>query len=159
MKLLLAHDHDKAMREHAERIYPHECCGFLLGPDAWHVEAVVPATNSKGEEEAHNRFEITPIASLRAEKEARTRGLSVIGHYHSHPDSRAVPSTPDTVSASATGETGGSDLEHATWPNSAFVIVSVMNGKAAEVTCWNLKEDRSAFDAVTIEIEQRQESP
>lgn len=140
------------MRAHAERIYPHECCGFLLGKDLWTVDAVVPATNSKGEEEAHNRFEITPIASLRAEKEARARGLSVIGHYHSHPDSRAIPSKPHTVSASATGETGGSDLENATWPNSAFVIVSVMQGKSAEMTCWNLSDDRSDFEPVGIEI-------
>ncbi len=129
-----------AMKAHAERIYPHECCGFLLGPSLWQVAAAIPAANDRGEEERHNRFVITPEASLRAEKEARRRGLTIVGHYHSHPDCPARPSSGFAES----------DLESATWPGYAFAIVSVMQAKAANVTCWNLAEDRTTFDPVPI---------
>ena len=141
-------EHLLSIRSHGERIYPHECCGFLLGRELWRVEAVVPAANAKGEEERHNRFIITPEASMRAEKEARRLGLSVIGHYHSHPDHPARPSSgfPE------------SDLANATWPGFAFVIVSVLQGKAGEVTCWNLSEDRSKFEPVQIRMSDSKEN-
>ncbi len=134
--------HDAAIRAHGQRAYPYECCGFLLGRELWKVETVLPATNSKGQEEQHNRFVITPEASMRAEKEARRLGLSVIGHYHSHPDHPARPSQGFA----------DSDLENATWPGFAFVIVSVMKGRAGELTCWNLAEDRSKFEPVNVRI-------
>jgi proteasome lid subunit RPN8/RPN11 len=130
------------MKAHAERIYPHECCGFLLGPDLWQVHQVVPATNEWGQEEQHHRFIITAEAARRAEAAAKKAGLSIIGHYHSHPDCPARPSSGFA----------DSDLDSATWPGFAFVIVSVMKGKAADVTCWNLAEDRSSFEAVPTKI-------
>ena len=148
----LATEQDNTIRAHGERAYPHECCGFLLGHELWRVEAVLPATNAKGEQERRNRFYITPRESMLAEKEARRLGLNVIGHYHSHPDAPAVPSTPTSVSESATGTTGESDLENATWPGYAFVIVSVRRGKAEEVRCWDLSPDRSKFEPVDIKI-------
>jgi proteasome lid subunit RPN8/RPN11 len=145
--LEISDEHHALLTRHAERAYPHECCGFLLGRELWRVGAVLPATNAKGQEERHNRFIITPDASMRAEKEARRLGLSVIGHYHSHPDHPARPSAgfPE------------SDLSNATWPGIAFVIVSVMGGRAAQVTCWNLSEDRSKFEPVEIRISRNHE--
>jgi proteasome lid subunit RPN8/RPN11 len=158
-ELTLTAEHDQLIREHGQRTFPYECCGFLLGKKLWEVQAVVPAVNDKGEEEQHNRFVITAEASKNAEKKAKALGLDVIGHYHSHPDSAAIPSTPETVSASADGSTGGSDLDDATWPGYAFAIVSVMAGQAAELTCWNLAEDRSKFNPIPIKIEQNLETP
>lgn len=158
-QLTLTAEHDQLIRQHGERVYPHECCGFLLGNKLWEVQAVFPAVNDKGEEERHNRFVITAEASRNAEKHAKELGLEVIGHYHSHPDSAAIPSTPQTVSANADGSTGGSDLDDATWPGYAFAILSVMNAKAAELTCWNLAEDRSKFNPIEITIKQNLETP
>lgn len=140
-ELQLTSDHDTAIREHGERIYPHECCGFLLGrieDGVARVQQTLPATNSRGDEEKHNRFTITPEASLIAEKAARKASLDIIGHYHSHPDHPARPSE--------------TDLAFATWPNSAFAIVSVQDGAARDLTCWDLADDRSRFDPVPIKI-------
>lgn len=146
--LHLTSEHGQSIRSHAQRLYPHECCGFLLGRELWRVQSVLPATNAKGEEERHNRFVITPEASMRAEKEARRLGLSVIGHYHSHPDHPALPSSgfPE------------SDLVNATWPGFAFVIVAVAKGRATDLTCWNLAEDRSKFEPVEIRMIDSQET-
>jgi proteasome lid subunit RPN8/RPN11 len=143
--LHLQPEHDRAIREHGQRAYPNECCGFLLGRlkgDVQEVVQVMPARNEHGEEEQFHRFTITPAASYRAEKAARAEGLDVLGHYHSHPDAQARPSSgfPD------------GDLENATWPGYAFAIVSVGDGKAQDLTSWLLAEDRSKFDSQVIKI-------
>ena len=73
-------DHDTAIREHGQRAYPHECCGFLLGRDedgCRRIVRVQPAMNSRGEEELHNRFSIPPQAFMKADKAARAEGLDV----------------------------------------------------------------------------------
>lgn len=143
MTLELHPSHETAIRDHGQRAFPHECCGFLLGTadgDIRRVVKVVPATNSRGEEERHNRFTITPEASFRAEKAARTEKLDIIGHYHSHPDAPARPSAYD--------------LDHATWPRSSFVIVSVRGGEPKDMTSWVLEDDRSKFTEEPIQTVQ-----
>lgn len=138
--LYIAPDHDAAIRAHAQRIYPHECCGFLLGRLAEgvrRVEQVEPALNDRGEEERHNRFTISPEAYLAAEKAARAAGLDVLGFYHSHPDAPARPSAYD--------------LEHA-WPWYSYMIVAVRAGAAERMTSWVLQDDRSRFNEQAVEI-------
>ena len=74
---------------HAERTFPEECCGTMLGRDLddgrREVVAVLPIENTKGENR-ERRFLIEPRAVLEAEKEAKRRGLDVVGIYHSHPN-------------------------------------------------------------------------
>lgn len=69
-----------------------EVCGLLLGIDR-HVAAALPTINVASNPARH--FEIDPVALLRAHRRAREGGTSVLGHYHSHPDGRAVPSATD----------------------------------------------------------------
>ena len=66
-----------------------------------------------------------------AEQRASTLGLELLGFYHSHPDHPARPSQYD--------------LDHA-WPVFSYVIVSVRDGEAREMTSWRLRDDRSTFD-------------
>ena len=121
-----------AMKEHARRTYNEECCGVLFGrsEDAskW-VEAVEPLSNAR-DGERHRRFVITAADYRRAEAEADTQGMELLGFYHSHPDHPARPSAYD--------------LEHA-WPSFSYVIISVHEGDAVDVRSYVLKEDRSTF--------------
>jgi len=64
---------------------------------------------------------------LRAEQAARAMKLDVIGFYHSHPDHPAAPSDYDR--------------EHAL-PLYSYVIVSVLRGKAEDLTSWELTANR-----------------
>ena len=57
-------------------------------------------------------------------------GLDVIGFYHSHPDHPAAPSEYDK--------------DHAL-PFYSYVIVSVRQGVAGELTSWELTADRAVF--------------
>jgi proteasome lid subunit RPN8/RPN11 len=46
------------------------------------------------------RFLVNPRDHLDARRDARSRGLSVVGFYHSHPRSEPAPSPADRESAS-----------------------------------------------------------
>ncbi len=95
------------------------------------------ADNDREEDAQRNRFLITPEAYLRGDKAARAQGLDVIGFYHSHPNAPARPSQYD--------------LDHA-WPFYSYVIVSVQDRAAADITSWRLQDDRAAFDPEEIQI-------
>ena len=85
-----------AMVAHAREAAPAECCGLLLGRDDSVLEAV-RARNLSG---VSTRFVVDPGDHIGARRLARGRGLDVIGFYHSHPRSPAVPSETDVAEAS-----------------------------------------------------------
>lgn len=142
----------EGIRRHGAETYPHECCGALLGRDGsiadGHGATEKTATRevfrlhplvNRREDSPRNRFEVTPHDVLEAEKAAGDKGLEVVGWYHSHPDHPARPSQYDR--------------DHA-WPWYSYVIVSVVNGMAQEMTSWKLSDDRAEFAAEPIEIRQ-----
>jgi proteasome lid subunit RPN8/RPN11 len=85
-----------AMVAHARRTAPAECCGVLVGAGDRVLEAV-PANNLSVDP---NRFLLDPKTHIAAERDARGRGLTVIGFYHSHPHSAARPSATDIAESS-----------------------------------------------------------
>jgi proteasome lid subunit RPN8/RPN11 len=122
------------IRKEGEVTYPYECCGLLLGhivSDEKVVAETYTAENAKEERAQHNRFLISPEAVRQAERYARSQKLEILGFYHSHPNAPARPSQ--------------FDLDHA-WPFYSYVIVSVRDGKAEDLACWRLRDDRSCFD-------------
>ena len=136
MALTLGAGVDDAIREHGRETYPHECCGAMLGRDGVVVEAcALPNTTEEG---PRRRFLVRPQDYRVAERLATERGLELLGFYHSHPDHPARPSQYD--------------LDHA-WPVFSYVIVSVREGVAFELTSWRLREDRSMFDEEPVALE------
>lgn len=123
----------------AEREYPYECCGLLLGRfDESGCKSLVelfPISNAREETARRRRFLIPPEELARGERHARQRQLDVIGFYHSHPEDNGVPSQYD--------------LDHA-WPAYSYVIVSVHGGKAVNFFSWEMQEDRSRFNSEEI---------
>jgi proteasome lid subunit RPN8/RPN11 len=87
---------EAAILAHARRLAPEECCGLLLGKDADVLEAVAVANVA---EDRRRRYRIDPPDHFRIMHEARRRALTVIGAYHSHPRSAAVPSETDRAEA------------------------------------------------------------
>jgi desampylase len=82
--------------QHARRAAPQECCGLLIGTPVL-IERAQPARNIA--ERPLARFLIDPQDHFDAIREARRHGLDVIGFYHSHPRSFAVPSDVDRAEA------------------------------------------------------------
>jgi proteasome lid subunit RPN8/RPN11 len=128
----LADELGRSIQEHAERAYPEECCGVLLGTAAAgsrDVREILAIDNSQ-DHNRHRRFLVTPEQYRAAERAAGEKSLEILGFYHSHPDHPAVPSAFDT--------------EHAL-PWFVYVIVRVEGGRATDVTAWMLEEDRRRF--------------
>lgn len=135
MTLKISQMHLDLIKKHGEQFYPNECCGFLLGrmqEENKEVLLVLHAENAREEQEKYHRFLITPDAYLSCEKVARSKNLDILGFYHSHPNAQAKPSVYD--------------LEHG-WPWYSYVIVSVRDKAAKEVTSWVLADDRSKFNS------------
>lgn len=129
----------QAITAHAERDYPHECGGLLLGhfdaESGKTVTETLPMANAAAIETQHDRILIEPREVMRAERYARERGVDVIGYYHSHPDDEAVPSQ--------------FDLDHAL-PVWSYIIVSVRDAKAVDLRSWEMENDRSKFNKEEI---------
>jgi proteasome lid subunit RPN8/RPN11 len=107
---------------HAREAAPAECCGVLIGAG----QRIADAVRTANVDANPNRFEIDPGDHLRAIRAARTRGLEVLGFYHSHPHSAPTPSPSDRAEAS--------------YPDHLYLIVSP-RGEPVEVRLYRLEAD------------------
>ena len=124
---------------HLEATWPNEGGGFLLGQvvaEGARISESIAVENVFEAAEQHHRYAMTPQDWMRLEDEADSRGLMLLGYYHSHPDSPAIPSDYDR--------------EHAL-PNFIYLITRVQGGAAQEMFAWRLRADRSRFDEETLE--------
>lgn len=124
-----------------QRTYPNEGGGFLLGSlqaDSVTVRDVRPVENVFETEEQYHRYAMTPSDWAKLEDEADAQGLTLVGYYHSHPDHPAIPSEFDRVHA---------------LPNFRYLITSVQQGKAADFRAWQLSDDRSRFEELTLRVD------
>ena len=123
----------EAMVAHAEKLFPNECCGAMLGVvDGGNkkVRVAVPLENSyEGAQAA--RYEIRPEDLLAAEREARGRGMDLVGIFHSHPDCDAYFSATDLKNSC---------------PWYSFVVLSVKNGKFDHANCFLPDPDQTRAD-------------
>lgn len=128
-----------AVEEHAEDMYPEECCGFIFG--ATRTENVVVdevhRVQNRKEENRARRFLITPEQFMRAEEFADSEEKELLGIYHSHPDHPAEPSR--------------FDLEHAL-PGFVYLITNVDKGKSRHSRWWELASDRSSFSETQVAV-------
>ena len=117
--------------------YPEECCGILVGAvverGALVSEAIAVPNVSR---EAGRRYRIDDRVLLAAHKEARSRGLEVVGYYHSHPDRPAVPSAVDRERAH---------------PRVSYLIVSVRDRRVERCASWRLRQSGGGFHEESIE--------
>jgi len=105
-----------AMVAHAEKVFPNECCGAMLGSvdgERKTVKTAVPLQNAFTGAQAA-RYEIRPEDLLASEREARARGMDLVGIFHSHPDCDAYFSETDLKNSC---------------PWYSFVVLSVKNGR------------------------------
>ena len=133
----------EALRHHGEEIYPHECCGILLGQmdgDEKIVTSIARAGNTRTDS-PQNRYNIDPKDLIRIQREGRKRGEDIVGFYHSHPDHPAQWSK--------------TDFAEAHWFGCSYVITSVEQGKAALTNSFLLSgsdEDGKTFENEDIVV-------
>lgn len=140
MEIVVNQELQEAIFQQMEKAYPNEGGGFLLGKAngaTVQVVDVIQVANVFDSEEQYHRYAMTPQNWARMEDEADDLGLSLVGYYHSHPNSPAIPSA--------------FDRDHAL-PNFTYIITSVEQGKAVDMRVWRLRPDRTKFDADTLVI-------
>ena len=115
---------------HAERTYPNECCGAMLGHmrgDKKIVTEAIALENAYAGEQGE-RYELRPEDLLEADKAARARGIDLIGIFHSHPDCDAYFSATDLKNSC---------------PWYSFVVLSITNGKFNHANSFLPDEDQT----------------
>jgi len=121
------------MLAHAGEAYPDECCGVMLGTASGvekSVRLALPMENaSRGPRSA--RYELRPEDLLHADRQAREKGMDLLGIYHSHPDCDAYFSETDLKNSC---------------PWYSFVVLSVRDGKFDHANSWLPNPDQTAAD-------------
>lgn len=101
MKLIISSSAADVVLAHARAEHPREACGLLIGVSG-QIRRAIAADNVAARPEAI--FEIDPATLLRVHREVRGSSEIVLGHYHSHPNGRALPSRADAARAVSDGQ-------------------------------------------------------
>jgi len=92
--VLTQKEKDKLITHAIER-QPNESCAMLLGEkidDAWNVKEVFLTENI---DKSQTNFTISPEELLKGYQLAEKMQLDLVGVFHSHPNSDAIPSSTD----------------------------------------------------------------
>ena len=87
-------DYDKIL-SHAVQGLPNEACGLIAGvveDGIKRIEEVYLLTNV---DNSNEHFSMDPKEQLAAIKDMRAKGLTLLGNWHSHPESPSRPSEED----------------------------------------------------------------
>jgi proteasome lid subunit RPN8/RPN11 len=125
----------------AERAYPTECCGILVGrwQDARSVTSARPAANVS-RDGRRDRYEIDPADIHRVWRETDGSDEQIIGFYHSHPGFPPHPSVHDAMKA---------------WPYYSYLIVSIRNGNNGgnvSLRSWVWQNGKGEFREEPVEV-------
>ena len=129
------------IRWEAERSYPNECCGILLGNIEGRqrtVSLTVTCENTR-QDSLGSRYSIDPEKVIAVLKLARSRAETIVGFYHSHPDHPPMYS--------------GTDLAEAHWFDCSYVITSVESGRATATNSFVLQGTEGNKQFVTEDID------
>lgn len=127
------------LRSHAASTAGSECCGILIGlAEREHLRVLeVHPTANAWEPPRPDRYLIDPREHLRLACEARERGLTIVGFYHSHAHAPAKPSAYD---------------QRLAWPGPCYLIIA-----GQEIRAWRFESD--SYCEVQVIVEEAQTGP
>ncbi len=107
---------------HARSDAPRECCGLLVGrPQTGTIDEAVATANI---EPGTTRYVVDPADHFRLMKRLRGTDREIVGGYHSHPRSPAVPSPTDVAEAFSAAF--------------LYLIVSLLDPERPDVRAWRI---------------------
>lgn len=109
---------------HARDCLPDEACGLLVGLGR-EVEAFRPITNIDA---SPRTYTLSPEEHHRVWRESEREGREIVGAFHSHPDSGAIPSSTDVALARE--------------PDWVWLIAGPVS-KAPKLRAWLVRDGRS----------------
>ena len=138
----------RKMREHAEREYPNQCCGLLLGSRRDnHKHALCAQACHNAAAAPRASFLVAPEELIEWQRYAREQRLEILGFYHSHPDQPANPSEQD--------------VNLACWTNCSFVLLSIEEGHMTVLRSFNAasENDKPMLFEEAVKIEREVVQP
>jgi proteasome lid subunit RPN8/RPN11 len=139
----------------AEREFPYECCGFIIGDNS--SEEARPITNIQNAEhakdpaafprDARTAFLMDPKEHLAVLREIDDRKLALKVVYHSHPDHEAYFSPTDRRQACSF------DPDYPDYPETAYVVISIRKGKFNRAAAFVWDTEKKEFVETTLTIE------
>lgn len=122
-----------------EAAFPREACALLVGDQDLRVSEIVPAANVATDPE--REFELDPAVHIAVLRRLRDEGtISVIGHWHSHPNGRDEPSAKDAAMVSD--------------PGLVWLITAVHDGRALPLRAFQAVAAGEGFAFTPMTIEQ-----
>ena len=120
------------MIAHAREEAQNECCGVLAGSNG-RVKRLFRAANAL---KSPVRYSVDPRDLLLIHRELDAHGWDVVGVYHSHTHSPAYPSA--------------TDIELAFWPDSLYVIISLMEPERPVIRAFRIGEGRVEEEEIRL---------
>ena len=94
-KIILNKDRQDELRKYASSLEPDESCALLFGTYDGEKIMASEVFFTKNAKRSRVDFAISNEELIRGYRTAEELGLDVVGIFHSHPDSEAVPSSTD----------------------------------------------------------------
>ncbi|MGH7908200.1 MAG: Mov34/MPN/PAD-1 family protein [Candidatus Binataceae bacterium] len=144
-----------AIISQAEREFPFECCGFVIGEGS--AEEVRPITNIQNRRHAENpaafprdartAFLMEPREHIAVLDESDRRKLPLRFVYHSHPDHDAYFSATDRAQACSF------DPAYPDYPGTAYIVMSIRSGKFVRAAVFAWSDEGRDFAEAPLLIE------
>jgi proteasome lid subunit RPN8/RPN11 len=127
------------IRELAVAAYPDEGCGVMIGRRDGERVDIEDATSGRNRivDRSRDRYDLDPGDIMRADREARARGLDIVGFWHSHPDHPARPSQFDT--------------DHA-WVEYVYIICATTSSGAGDMNAFTLSDEGGPLAQVPLTV-------
>ena len=94
-KIILSELQKNILSNHADNERPNESCAILFGTENDGKSKVERVFLTKNIDQSPVNFTISAEQRLEADKMEKELQLKIIGIFHSHPDSKAYPSSTD----------------------------------------------------------------
>jgi len=125
------------IRSHGAEGFPYEICGLLIGRPSENLITEVRPVRNVEMQNPEVRYLIDDKEDMRIRKELYKSDLDVLGYYHSRPNHPAQPSIFDTERS---------------WESYVYVIVSVQDGRPADVNAFIAQNDRGPMVLEPLEV-------
>ncbi len=128
----LTKSHVDEIIAHAREDYPNECCGLLFGTE-WRAQRLLRMENV---EHSPLNYRVEAQALFEAFDSMDRIGLDLVGIYHSHTHSPALPSR--------------TDINLAGYPDAHYLIVSLANQQRPDVRAFTIVNGAVAEQEVVV---------
>ena len=130
--LYLKKQHLAEMIAHAREEAPLEACGVLAGKE----DRVAKLYRASNADRSPVSYRLEPEEQYRIFMDIEEKGWDILGIYHSHPTSPAVPS--------------GIDLKQAYYPEAVYFVVSLADPVQPQVKAFRIIEGKITEEEISV---------